>query len=116
MARGRPRKKKIEPELAEKQMVQDSVVENPPNEEEKATESAERSTPEDPRLPNKSLFRIDEVANYFSVTERTVRLWIDHGHLEQEKIVGTIRVTRESILRCRYRFKGISDEGRIGNV
>jgi len=58
---------------------------------------------EDPLLPNKSLFRIDEVADYFSVSERCIRLWIDHGHLERAKIVGVIRVPRESILRCRFR-------------
>ena len=51
-------------------------------------------------LPNKDLFRIDEVATYFSVTERTVRLWIDHGHLIAAKKAGTIRILRKSILDC----------------
>jgi hypothetical protein len=53
-------------------------------------------------LPQKALFRVDEVARYFSITERCVRLWIEHGHLKKEKINGVIRVPRMSILRCRF--------------
>lgn len=51
-------------------------------------------------LSEKPLFRIDEVATYFDVTERTVRLWIDHGHLKAVKKAGVIRILRESILKC----------------
>ena len=58
---------------------------------------------DDPRLPDKSLFRIDEVADYFGVTDRCIRLWLENKHLESEKIVGSIRITRESILKCRFR-------------
>lgn len=57
---------------------------------------------DDTLLPRKSLFNIYEVAQYFSVTEKTIRLWIEHGHLKSEKIVGTMRISRESILRCRF--------------
>jgi excisionase family DNA binding protein len=53
-------------------------------------------------LPKKELFRVEEVAEYFGVTERTIRLWIEHGHLDKEKIVGIVRVPRRSILRCRF--------------
>jgi hypothetical protein len=53
-------------------------------------------------LPNKELLRIDEVSEFFSVTDRCIRLWIEHGHLKAEKIVGSIRVTRESVLKCRF--------------
>lgn len=56
-------------------------------------------------LANKDLFRVGEVATYFSVTERTVRLWIKDGQLIAEKIVGSIRVPRESILNCRIKLK-----------
>jgi excisionase family DNA binding protein len=56
-------------------------------------------------LPNKELFRIGEVAIYFSVTERTIRAWIQKGHLKAEKIVGTIRISREAILNCRISGK-----------
>jgi excisionase family DNA binding protein len=55
-------------------------------------------------LPSKPLWRVDEVATYFDVTERTIRLWIEHGHLEADKIVGTIRITRESVKKCMIRF------------
>lgn len=57
---------------------------------------------EDNLLPKKSLFNIYEVAEYFQVTERTIRLWIEHGHLKGEKIVGSMRISRESILECRF--------------
>ncbi len=60
---------------------------------------------EDSLLPKKSLFNIPEVADYFCVTERTIRLWIEHGHLSSEKIVGSVRVSRESIIRCRFNKK-----------
>lgn len=73
--------------------------------EEKADEKID-----DLRLPDKSLFRIDEVASYFDVSERTIRLWIEHGHLQKEKIVGTIRVSRRSILRCRFKKLALGPE------
>lgn len=53
-------------------------------------------------LPKKDLLRVDEVASYFSVTPRTIYLWIEHGHLVAEKIVGCVRVTRKSVLKCRF--------------
>jgi hypothetical protein len=56
----------------------------------------------DPLLPQKSLFRIDEVARYFGVTERCILLWLEHGHLKSEKIIGITRITRGSILKCRF--------------
>ena len=54
-------------------------------------------------LPNKDLFRIKEVADYFSVTRRCIYLWIKAGDLEIEKINGISRIPRESILKCRFR-------------
>ena len=56
-------------------------------------------------LPNEELLRIDEVAAYFRVSERTIRLWIAHGHLASGKIAGTIRVTRASVMGCRFNTK-----------
>jgi len=58
---------------------------------------------DDENLPKKSLFTVYEVAEYFEVTERTVKLWIEHGHLKGEKIVGSTRISRESILQCRFK-------------
>ena len=61
---------------------------------------------EQPRpTPNKELLRVDEVADFFSVTERTIRLWIEHGHLQAEKVVGIIRISRESVNKCRFAMK-----------
>lgn len=54
-------------------------------------------------LPKKDLFRLDEVAEYFNTEVRTIRNWIDHGHLELvEKHRGQLRVPRVSILKCRF--------------
>lgn len=56
-------------------------------------------------LPQKELLRVDEVASYFDVSNRTVYLWIDNGILEAEKIGGTIRIPRESVEACRMASK-----------
>ena len=56
-------------------------------------------------LPNRDLFRINEVADYFSVSERTIRLWIEHGHFQIEKLRGTIWVPRTSILKFRIKTR-----------
>jgi len=53
-------------------------------------------------LPKKDLFRVDEVAKYFDVTERTIFSWIAQGHLKAERMVGTLRIPRGSILNCRF--------------
>ena len=61
-------------------------------------------------LPQKPLLRVDEVATYFDVTEKTIYLWIDHGLLEAEKYKRVIRVTRESIRNFRLASKISPDE------
>jgi len=58
-------------------------------------------------LPKRDLFRINEVADYFSVSDRTIRLWIAHGHFQIEKLRGTIWVPRSSILKFRLRSRVI---------
>ena len=59
-----------------------------------------------PGLPDKPTFRVSEVANYFDVSERTVYLWIEHGHLAIEYTpAGQKRITRESINNCRFKPK-----------
>ena len=62
-------------------------------------------------LPNKDLLRIDEVAEYFQVTDETIRLWVEHGHLEVLRPgPGRImRITKESVDKCIFR-------GRVGNT
>jgi excisionase family DNA binding protein len=50
------------------------------------------------KLPEKELFRPDEVADIFSVSKSTVYTWLDNGTLTGVKIAGsTVRVDRESI-------------------
>ena len=60
---------------------------------------------EDPGLPQKSLFRVDEVASYFDVNRSTIYLWMDHGILGYEQYGGTKRIPRKAILECRFRNK-----------
>jgi excisionase family DNA binding protein len=57
------------------------------------------------RLPEKELLRVDEVAAYFDVSTRTIYLWIDHGHLQAEKLAGSIRITLKSILNFRLKSR-----------
>ena len=57
------------------------------------------------KLPEKDLFRVDECASYFDVSISTIYLWIDHGILLAEKIRGTIRIPRESIINCRMKSR-----------
>ncbi len=90
MTRGRSKKQTTDEKVSEKT----EKVDIPIAEEEIAEDH--QST-----LPKKDLFRIDEVATYFSVSERTVRLWIDHGHLVAVKKAGSIRILRKSILKCK---------------
>ena len=55
--------------------------------------------PDDKYLPQKSLFRIDEVAKFFDVTNQCIYVWVGKGYLKKK---GN-RITREAILRCKYR-------------
>ena len=48
-------------------------------------------------LPNKELFRPDEVAVYFSVTRKTIYQWIDTGKMEAVKISRLIRIHRSAV-------------------
>ena len=59
---------------------------------------------DDSFLPKKALFRVDEAASYFNVSNSCIYTWIAHGHLQAEKIVGVVRVTRASILNCRFNY------------
>jgi hypothetical protein len=55
-------------------------------------------------LPDKKLLRVSEAAEYFSVSERSIRLWCAHGLLSYEKPHGSIFISRESIKQ--FRLKG----------
>ena len=74
---------------------------------ERKVEQIEVSIPEFiDTLPAKPLLRVSEVADYFDVTERTVYLWIQNGHLQTIQTPrGQWRITRESIDSCRFKKK-----------
>ncbi|MGR9116951.1 MAG: helix-turn-helix domain-containing protein [Gammaproteobacteria bacterium] len=88
---GRKKKVTIEPEQTIKNQGDEITPEN-----------GQDCTEIECTLPQKDLFRIDEVAVYFDVSEQAIRLWIQHGHLRAEKHRGILRVPRESIVRCRF--------------
>jgi predicted site-specific integrase-resolvase len=53
-----------------------------------------------PDLPDKTLLRIDEVMEFFSVSESTIRRWCDEGALETTLINGKLlRIFRTSVIR-----------------
>ena len=53
-----------------------------------------------PGLPDKALLRPDEVAEFFSVTERSVYNWCDAGLLESTVVgSGTMRIFRASVIK-----------------
>jgi len=53
------------------------------------------------QLANKDLFRVDEVAEYFGVTQRTIRYWIEKKYLCADKIIGIVRIPKKSILELK---------------
>ncbi len=54
-------------------------------------------------LPNRELLKTSEVSDFFNVTDRTIRLWIAHGHLHAVPTPGGgVRIVRESVLSCFY--------------
>jgi excisionase family DNA binding protein len=50
-------------------------------------------------IPDKLLFRPDEVARIFDVHVNTVYLWYSLGQLEHIKVGGVIRIKRGEIMR-----------------
>jgi excisionase family DNA binding protein len=52
-------------------------------------------------LPDKKLLRVSEAATYFGLHERTIRGWIKSGKLSAEKLAGSVRIPRESIINFR---------------
>jgi len=49
-------------------------------------------------LPAKTLFTPREVADFFSVTTRTIYNWCEEGKLKYAKVGGVIRIYRFSII------------------
>ena len=54
-------------------------------------------------LEDRPYFSVDEAARFLGVEEACARLWFDHGHLKGINDLGFIRVSRASILGCRFR-------------
>lgn len=49
-------------------------------------------------LPEKAFLRVDEVAEFYSVTSQSVYRWIKAGKLKAIKVAGSVRVSREEVL------------------
>jgi len=58
-------------------------------------------------LPDKKLLRVDEAAKYFDVNDRTIREWIRKKKLPAEKLAGTVRIPRQSIIDFRLSGKTV---------
>ena len=84
-------------------MIRPKKIKKTATEEPKVTEIQENQTDINDPLAGKNLLRIDEAANYFGISTDCVKLWIDHGHLQKENMLGPIRISRASILGCRFR-------------
>lgn len=87
--------------VREEPEVEEPEVEEPKIDKVKIKEKGvEPQIMEDP-FPNKELLRYDEVARFWNVDVRTIRLWVDHGHL---KMVLTPskqpRIPKESCFEC----------------
>jgi len=52
------------------------------------------------KIPEKELWRIDEVAKFFTVTEQTIRMWINDGIIKRFKVSRIVRIPRSEIIRC----------------
>lgn len=109
--RGRPRKQVAKTngtedtkDTKDTEMVEDTTRVKPKPEDTKAKipDPLNPDNVDDNFLPKKASIRVDEAAEYFDVSAGTIRTWIDHGHLKAEKVVGSIRITRKSILKCRF--------------
>jgi excisionase family DNA binding protein len=49
-------------------------------------------------LPQRTMLRPDEVASFFSVSEKTVRRWFKLGLLEGIMVRRCLRITRDSVM------------------
>ena len=82
------------------------VKERPRKKSEKPAENEEikaETVEDDPLLPNKAHFRIDEVMEYFDMSRDTINRMVEHGKLIclQERPGAMRRFSRVEILRCR---------------
>ena len=66
-------------------------------------------------LPNRSMLLMDEVADFFQITKRTVYTWYDQDILKGTKIHGTLRIYRQSVVDavCKGNGKKAGDETAV---
>jgi len=50
-------------------------------------------------LPDRGFLKVKEVAGYFGVSASTIYAWLAEGRLEYIKIVRTVRIPREAVLK-----------------
>ena len=63
-------------------------------------------------LPNKDLFRPDEVAEYFCLkTVKTVYRWCESGVIDFVKVGGAVRIRRASIVALVEKEKAPANRG-----
>lgn len=55
--------------------------------------------------PFKKYYRVDEVADYFAISVRTVYRLIDEGELKRTKIRGCLRIPHDEINRYEARLR-----------
>jgi excisionase family DNA binding protein len=52
-------------------------------------------------IPNKASFRIDEAANLFGVSSRTIRNMIEREDIKAcVKVGGSVRIPRQALIDC----------------
>jgi len=49
------------------------------------------------KIPDKAMFKVEEVAQLFSVKTKRIYEWISHGKIEAVKIISVIRIPYESV-------------------
>ena len=64
----------------------------------------------DNEVPSKPVFGVNEAAYQLGVSTGTIRLWIDHGKLGYEKIIGSIRIPRSEIIRLRIEGRRAAED------
>ena len=108
--RGRPKKVNDAPPVETSPKTEDKIEIKPelkpepaPDPEIAPKQEKKPSVDDDSGLEDRPFFSIDETARFLGVSEGCARLWFNHGHLGGLDDKGFIRVSRSSILRCKFR-------------
>jgi excisionase family DNA binding protein len=57
-------------------------------------------------LPEKAFLRVDEIAEFYDVSHRTVREWIRVGKLKAVRVARTVRIARVDVLEMAEAING----------